>query len=89
MSHKYRELLALPPRYFCDRGRHLVCRPYGIPELHAMAQALGIKRCWYHGGKHPHYDIPKRRIAEIQARATLVPGAHIIKHGLRDDDLNY
>lgn len=28
--------------YYCDEARHLVCVPYSI------AEALGIKRCWYH-----------------------------------------
>jgi hypothetical protein len=30
-----------------------------------MAAVLGIKRCWFHAGKHPHYDVPKRRVEEI------------------------
>jgi hypothetical protein len=30
-----------------------------------MAAELDIKRCWFHGGKKPHYDIPKRRVEEI------------------------
>jgi hypothetical protein len=32
-----------------------------IEELHEFAASIGIKRCWYHRGKWPHYDIPKRR----------------------------
>ncbi len=36
-----------------------------------MAADLGIKRCWFHAGSaYPHYDIPKRRVAEIAALAT-------------------
>jgi len=30
-----------------------------------MAKELGIERCWFHKN---HYDIPKRRIEEIQAK---------------------
>lgn len=59
--------------YYCDAMRHLVCSPYSVEALHDMAKDLGIARCWYHASKdHPHYDIPKRRIAEIQAKCTVV-----------------
>jgi hypothetical protein len=64
-----------------------VCRPYSIPNLHRMAAELGIKRCWYHAGRFPHYDIPKRRIAEIQAKCLVVCSQdvlRIIKAGLPD-----
>lgn len=61
-----------PLAYFCDRQRHLVCRPYSIENLHRMAAELGLKRCWYHAGAKPHYDIPVRRKAEIEALATIV-----------------
>jgi hypothetical protein len=37
-----------------------------------MAEDLDIKRCWYHPGKYPHYDIPKKRIKEIQEKCILV-----------------
>lgn len=37
-----------------------------------MAENLNIKRCWYHGGKNPHYDIPKKRIKEIQDKCQIV-----------------
>jgi hypothetical protein len=59
------------PNYFCDE-RHLVCTPYSVKNLHEMAKNLNIKRCWYHGGRHPHYDIPKLRIEEIQAKCNVV-----------------
>jgi len=66
-------------QYFCDTLRHLVCYPFSIPNLHRMAQELGVHRCWYHAHpKHPHYDIPKRRIAEIQAKCRLVKGRVIL-----------
>ena len=68
-----------PLTYYCDGLRHLVCVPYSIPNLHRMARELGIKRCWYHAHPtHPHYDIPERRIAEIQARCRVVTGRDVL-----------
>jgi len=55
--------------YYCDNMRHLVCVPYSIENLHEMGKVLGIKRWWFH---KDHYDIPKRRIEEIQSKCTLV-----------------
>lgn len=65
---------------YCDGMRHLVCMPYTIPNLHTMAALLGIKRCWYHPSKggHEHYDIPKRRIEEVQSKCTVVEGRDVI-----------
>jgi Protein of unknown function (DUF4031) len=70
-----------PLTYYCDHMRHLVCVPYSIDTLHRMAEDLGIKRCWYHAGKgsDPHYDIPLRRVAEIQARCTVVPPREVLR----------
>lgn len=66
-------------RYFCDDMRHLVCVPYSEVNLHAMADDLGIKGCWFHSrASYMHYDIPKRRIAEITARCELVSGRTIL-----------
>lgn len=61
--------------YYCDNNRHLVCEPYSIENLHIMAEALGIKRCWFH---KTHYDIPKRRIDEIQSKCTIVSPKEIV-----------
>lgn len=58
--------------YLTDGQRHLICEPYTLEGLHVMAADLGIKRCWFHGGRFPHYDIPKRRIAEIEAKCTII-----------------
>lgn len=58
--------------YICDDKRHLICNPYIIENLHKMAKDLNIKRCWYHGGKYPHYDIPKLRMVEIMRRSFVV-----------------
>lgn len=56
-------------KYYCDNKRHLVCVPYSIENLHKMAEDLGIKKCWFH---KDHYDIPKKRINEIQTKCELV-----------------
>jgi hypothetical protein len=64
--------------YVCDAYRHLVCIPYSIENLHRMARELGIHRGWFHGGRHPHYDIPKRRISEIMAKCRVVPSREIV-----------
>lgn len=63
-------------RYLTDGKRHLICEPYSIENLHQMADALGINRCWFH---KDHYDIPKRRIAEIEARCERVSSKEIVK----------
>ncbi len=66
-------------KFICDEHRHLICEPYSVANLHVMAQTLGIKRCWFHASsKFPHYDIPKRRIAEIQAKCTVVSGRELL-----------
>lgn len=67
-------------KYYCDNGRHLVCVPYTKENLHKMAQDLNIKRCYFHYSKdHPHYDIPKKRIKEIQNKCNVVSGKEILK----------
>lgn len=63
-------------KYYCDNARHLVCLPYSVENLHRMAEDLGIKRCWFH---RDHYDIPKRRIAEITAKCEVVSGRRILE----------
>lgn len=65
--------------YYCDNKRHLVCLPYSVENLHKMAEDLGIKKCWYHSGDKPHYDIPKKRIQEITAKCTVVSQTDIVK----------
>lgn len=62
--------------YYCDKARHLVCLPYSVENLHAMGDALSIKRCWFHGD---HYDIPKRRIEEIMSMCTVVSSRDIVR----------
>lgn len=62
--------------YVADRGRHLVCIPYSVENLHVMADALNIKRCWFHKN---HYDIPKKRIDEILSKCAIVDSKTILK----------
>lgn len=64
--------------YYCDGKRHLVCVPYSIEALHQMAASLNIKRCWFHAGDKPHYDIPKTRIAEISAKCQPVSSREVL-----------
>lgn len=59
-------------KYYSDNKRHLICEPYSIENLHLMAKNLGIKRCWYHAKPYPHYDIPKRMIAEIAEKTNVI-----------------
>jgi len=63
-------------KYFCDESRHLICVPYTIENLHKMAEALEIKRIWFHKN---HYDIPKKRIEEIKGRCEVVSSREILK----------
>lgn len=63
-------------KYFTDRKRHLVCEPYSIENLHRMADDLNIKRCWFHKN---HYDIPKKRIDEIESKCEIVSPRKIFK----------
>lgn len=59
--------------------RHLVCVPYSVENLHQMADALGIKRCWFHNGSYPHYDIPKGRIVDLSQSVPEISPREILK----------
>lgn len=58
--------------YLCDRSRHIVCLPYSVENLHAMARDLRLSRGWFHDGRWPHYDMPAHRIEELTARCEVV-----------------
>lgn len=62
-------------RYLTDGKRHLVCIPYNRENLFRMAKELGIKECWFH---RDHFDIPKRRIQEIEAVCEMVSSKDIV-----------
>ncbi len=41
-----------------------------VEELHAMADAIGMKRRWFQNDKYPHYDICKtKRALAVKAGA--------------------
>jgi hypothetical protein len=65
--------------FYCDTKRHLICVPYSVENLHRMAEQLGIKRCWFHSGNKPHYDIPKKRIQEITAKCVVVGSKKLLQ----------
>ncbi len=65
-------------KIFCDEQRHLVCVPFSVENLHRMASFLGIKRCWFHKSKFPHYDIPKRMIADVTSKCIMVTTRDIL-----------
>lgn len=62
--------------YLTDGKRHLICLPYSIENLHKMAKALDIRPCWFH---NDHYDIPKKRIKEIEAKCRIVSTREIVR----------
>ena len=63
-------------KYYCDKYRHLICKPYSIENLHKMAKDLGIKACWFHDN---HYDIPMFRIDEITKQCKVVTSKEIVR----------
>lgn len=63
----------------CDDKRHLICSPYTVENLHVMAKELGIGRGWFHEGRLPHYDIPKKRVDEITESCMKVSTRMIVK----------
>jgi hypothetical protein len=75
--------------FYCDGGgRHLVCVPYTVANLHAMARVLGIGRHWFHAGRLAHYDVPKRRVQELTERAVCINSRQVLRiiKGLAFDD---
>lgn len=63
-------------KYVTDKKRHLICVPYSKENLHQMAQELSIKKCWFHKN---HYDIPKKRITEIEKLCIIVSSREIVE----------
>lgn len=69
-------------KYFCDKDRHLVCKPFSIENLHKMADDLKIGRHFFEYSAHghlPHYDIPANRIEEIKSKCIIVSRFDIVK----------
>jgi hypothetical protein len=69
--------------FFHDNQRHLVCTPFSVENLHLMAAELGIKRCHFHRGRHPHYGIPLFMLGDVIKKSILVSPReiHRIIHG--------
>lgn len=44
-----------------------------------MAKELDINPCWYHNSNISHYDIPKRRLKEIEDKCQIVTSKEIVK----------
>lgn len=66
-------------KFYHDGKRHLVCVPYSVENLHKMANFLGISRHWYHGGKFPHYDVPKKMLDLINKKCIIVKSKDIVR----------
>lgn len=55
-------------------GVHVVSDT-SLEELHEWAKRYGLKRHWFHRGRWPHYDLPKRHFhytAEIGTTRQLI-----------------
>lgn len=75
-SEEYTLTLSFIP--VCDNHRHLVCLPYSVENLHQMAKELKIGESWFHAGRLPHYDIPKKRRDDIEALCVRVGSREIV-----------
>ncbi|MEX0597225.1 MAG: DUF4031 domain-containing protein [Candidatus Paceibacterota bacterium] len=72
---RYQLELPINMKYLTDGKRHLICTPYSLDNLHKMAYNLKIKKCWFDKN---HYDIPKRRIKEIESQCIRVSSSEIV-----------
>lgn len=66
-------------KFLVDRQRHLICTPYCVENLHAMAESLGIKRHWFHAKPYPHYDVPKKMQESIYLSCYITTSKMIVK----------
>lgn len=71
-------------------GRMVMCHMLAdtLDELHAMAEAIGMRRSWYQPVSFPHYDLSRaRRAHAIGMGAVEVDrrGIVAVKRRLRDD----
>lgn len=55
--------------------------PTGLDELHAMADALGLRREWFQDHpSHPHYDLPpSKRLQAIKHGAESVTSREMLR----------
>ncbi len=52
-----------------------------IEELHEFAKSIGIGRWYYEGVRkgHPHYDIPRKKLAAVLAQVPIVDKRKILE----------
>lgn len=63
-------------------GRMLCCHMVAdtLPELHAMADAIGMRRDWFQDGSSPHYDVSlTRRRQAVQLGAIEVNRRDLVR----------
>lgn len=61
-------------------GIHVIS-DVSLTELHRWAEDVGISRIWFHRGRgrHPHYDLPKRRRQKPLPGVTLCTSRRIVQ----------
>jgi hypothetical protein len=66
-------------------GRMTMCHLVAdtLPELHAMADTLGLRRAWFQDHGFPHYDICKAKRAEAIRLGAQEIGLHELGAMLR------
>lgn len=58
-----------------DGRRHLICVPYDLDNLFAVARNMGIHVRWFH---KDHFDVPIRRRVEIEEKCLKVTPRQIV-----------
>lgn len=63
---------------YIDEMERMVADSLG--ELHEFAESIGLKRCWFQGGRYPHYDFTtKKKIDQaIDMGATLISSRQLL-----------
>ena len=55
-----------------------------VAELHAFASEIGLRRKWFQGGPHPHYDLrPSRRRLAVSKGAEEVDSRNLVRRMAR------
>ena len=63
-------------------GRMIMCHMAAdtLPELHEMADRIGVARRWFQDGRRPHYDICKaKRVLAVRAGAVETTSRELIR----------
>lgn len=55
------ELRRWPTAIACFKAGSCHLTADTLPELHAFALRLGLRRAWFQGGRVPHYDLTASR----------------------------